>query len=261
MSLRHSLPLASSLLALALVAGCATEAVDDASTGEALQQSARGTICEALGTNEPTLLEISGNQLTMTRRGGQPEVGTKAASPAPGFDGYRFNNETLWVSVDRSKVELHEDNVGPHWESNCHPATAAELSADACAILLRDMGYGKRAAQVEKLSGGEYRVTSSAAAGKFVWSADSSGTGFRCRVDLATLQPVSCPAVVYDAIGDKARDDGSSAGSPYVNKKSDTSWTGGIHDPESGEFSYAVKTDSAADHCKVVSIVSTGDSQ
>jgi hypothetical protein len=258
MSLRRSLQIASSLFALALVAGCATEAADEASTGEALL-SARGTMCDALGTNEPTLLDIRGNRLTMTRRGGEPQVGTKVASPAPGFDGYRFDNETLWLSVDRSKVELHEDNVNPHWESSCHPATAAELSADACALLLEDMGYGRRAAQVEKASGGEYRIVSTAAPGKFVWTAQSSGTGFHCHVDLSTLEAVSCPAIVDDAINARARDDGSSAGSPYVVKKSDTSWSGGIHDPESGEFSYVLKTDSAADHCKVLSIESTGD--
>jgi hypothetical protein len=121
------------------------------------------------------------------------------------------------------------------------------------------MGYGSRPARVEKVSNTEYRIVSSAAAGEFVWTAATSGTGFTCRVDVSAIEAVSCPAVVADAIGNKARDDGSSAGSPYVKHESGTSWSGGIHDPESGEFAYSVKTDSVADHCRVLSIESTGD--
>jgi hypothetical protein len=261
MSLRHSLPVLS-ILTTIFVAGCAAASSDDEpAAAEALQQASRGVICDRLGTNDPTLLESNGSKMTMTRRGGKPEVGTKTADPAPGFTGYRFGNRTLWLSTDQTKSELHEDNVGPHWEGTCHPATSAELSADACAIFLRNEGYGSRPAHVEKVTSTQYRITSSAAAGDFVWTAETHGTGFDCQVDFPSLQALSCPAVVADAIGSRARDDGSSAGSPYVKHESGTSWSGGIHDPESGEFAYTVKTSSTADHCKVVSIESTTDSQ
>jgi hypothetical protein len=260
MSLRASVKITSALFGIALVAGCAASTEEDApATADALQQAARGVMCDGLGTNDPTLFQLAGSKLTMTRRGGTSEVATKVADPAPGFTGYRTGDQTIWLSSDQTKAELHEDNVGPHWEGTCHPATSAELSADACAILLRDMGYGSTPAHVEKVSSTDYQLVSSAAAGDFVWTAESSGTGFFCRVDLKSIEAVSCPAVVYDAIGDKARDDGSSAGSPYVKRGSGNTWTGGIHDPESGEFAYSVTTDSVADHCKVLSIKSTGN--
>ena len=61
----------------------------------------------------------------------------------------------------------------------------------------------------------------------------------------ATWTPVSCGAIVADAIGQKAFKDGSSSGQPRTdeNYSAAKGWVGGVHDAESGEFAYAIKTD------------------
>jgi len=236
-------------------AGGSDAAGDDSASEDALTKSG-ALVCNDLGTNVPTLIQFQGDQATMTRRGDSSgQTGPKIADPAPGFSGYQIDTDTtIWVSADKTKVEMHETNVGPSWDGDCRKATSKDLTTDACALLLHDMGVGSKRPKVEKLSDTAYKITASTAkGGDFVWNVKTAGSGFFCNVQ--GLKPLSCAAIVNDKVGDKARDDGSSAGSPWVYKGSDsTHWTGGIHDPESGEFAYDITTSSSDDGCKITSI-------
>ena len=80
---------------------------------------------------------------------------------------------------------------------------------------------------------------------------------------LGDITNKSCSANIADKIASQARSDGSSSGAPYVstrkaNDDGTYTWTGGVHDAESGEFAYTLTSDSDNADCSVTHTVSTG---
>jgi hypothetical protein len=236
-------------------AGPASE--DDLTQGDPM-------ICTGLGTNDLTIVQVNGKKVTITVQGGSTQTGTLGTGADPGFSsfaswtpakGFMSDTSSLWLSADGTKVQMHDTQYSPVWQGSCHKASPAELSADPCEPLIRDIGFisATHSANVTKVSDTSYKATyPDAHAGDFVWSVKTTRSGILCK--LGAMTPVTCSAIVADAIAKKARDDGSSSGEPYVNKKAAGEYNGGIHDEESGEFAYDVVTSSSADGCKVTSI-------
>ncbi len=227
--------------------------------------AAKVVSCSGLGSSDAVFLKLSTSGVTATVEGNANYRGTAVTSGASSITFGKFTPKGFFESstlvVPRAllegksaKVQMFTENVGPHWEGTCHAASQAELAADHCLSLLD--GFAgidtKKKPSIEKTPQG-YRIrVASPKTGDFVWMAQTSTDGLLCKI--TDIPAVSCAAVVADAIGAQARADGSSAGEPYVNKTGTNTWSGGIHDPESGEFAYHVTTKGSADHCQVVSI-------
>jgi hypothetical protein len=253
----------ASLVAAAATA-CAAQSQDEsAAGGEGALTEGDTLVCDGLGTNAQALIQVKGDKATVTVQGSSVQTGSKQADPKTGFTAYAnwvpangfMKDAALWLSNDNATAELHEANVGPFYNSHCHKGTSGELGADACLPLIRVLAFidSTKAPAIKKLSETSYAATyPDARVGDFVWHVAVHKSGLLCTLGKET--PASCAAAVADAIGRKARDDGSSAGEPYVNKLGSDTWNGGIHDPESGEFAYDVETSSDSSNCTVKSI-------
>jgi hypothetical protein len=228
-------------------------------------------LCTGFGSNDTTFLNVTSTGITATVEGNAIYRGTSASGgdastsvfgnfvPAKGF----FDNESmhipksLFTTGASTKVQLDNPTVNPQWDGTCRKATNEELAADHCLPLLQywaPIDTNKKASFVK--SGSGYKATmADAQAGDLVYQIDTKVDGLLCTLGDET--PVSCSAVVADKIGTKARADGSSAGAPYLKKISSTHYTGGIHDPESGEFAYDITTDGSSDNCRVTKVKST----
>jgi hypothetical protein len=240
-------------------------------------------LCTGLGNNDNVYLQVTATLATATPEWDQPFKGSvvpnpstqylKAApdailfgswTPAGGF----FNQEILEVpksmlTATEGTIKMWSTQSYNYWPGNCHKATAAELSGDHC-LAQSEMKYfgpidSQKKASIAKQAGGYRATITDAKNGDFVWDIKTTTAGLTCKI--GDITPVSCSAVVADKIGEKSREDGSSAGAPYLHKVSNTEYTGGIHDPESGEFAYTITTDGSADHCKVTSITAKPGSQ
>jgi hypothetical protein len=227
-------------------------------------------MCQGLGRNEAMILQLTSKGVTLTEEGVAIQRGTAAASSDA--DKLVFGDFSAGGTVGagdqvvvpkslattgKGTVELHMANVNPIFQADCHKATTAELQADHCEPLVEEMGFvdSNRKPEIVK-DGDAYTVTiKDSKAGDYVYTVPSKVDGLLCTVSAS--KAVSCSAVVADKIFSRARDDGSSSGLPFVNKVSDTEYTGGIHDVESGEFAYDVKTSGSDDGCKVTSVKST----
>jgi hypothetical protein len=222
-------------------------------------------VCTGLGTNNTTFVTIGSNKITVVLEGvsvqtGELQPGSTTFGQWSPTKGYLSSDDTLDVSAalmtsGSGEMDLNTANVGPHWVGDCHKATQTQLQADQCMSLVADVYPvdSDQQATIQK-SGSKYTVTiDDPKAGPYVYSVSSRTSGLLCK--LGTVRSVSCAAVVADATSRKAYDNGASSGSPFVEKVSDTEWSTGQLDEESGDQYFKVTTDGAGDHCHVVSIV------
>jgi hypothetical protein len=259
-------------LSVALLAAC-TSSTDsnsgDESGGEAVSAGGTGSFTvSGLGTNDTTFLTLKGNSLTFVNESGKgQQTGTLLPNPPAGFqafgnfspDGFVATGNQIHISTDliskgSGKVVLFDPNVTANFEATGHTSTQAELTRDHCLPQLHNLGPvdSTHPGKVTKVSNTQYKWELAAPAGDFVYDVNVKANGLQCT--FVSMPPVSCSAVVADAIAKAARDAGSSSGEPFVNKLGDGSYNGGIHDEESGEFRFDVTTSSSADHCKVTKI-------
>jgi hypothetical protein len=263
------------LLCLALcMIGCAsTPASDD--TGDDDDGKADGVSsgtyfeCEGLATNNAVYLDISKTKssVVVTVEGSGVNKGKLQSSDSSSntYSGWSTKvffgtGDTLVVpdalaSSGAGKVEWNIANVNPHWEGTC---TKKAPTGDQCMPLLEQIYPvdSSATAKYATVSTGHYSVDiPSSSVGDFFYNVDMKTSGILCTDGAVT--PTSCSAIVAEKIGSQAFADGSSSGQPYVSKRTKTStgysWTGGVHDEESGEFAYALTTDSDEDGCNVTS--------
>jgi hypothetical protein len=270
--MRHVLLIATlSMAVLTACGGSDSSSADESGGAEAVTAGGGGSFTvSGLGTNDTSFLTLKGNSLTFVNESGKGvQTGTPLPSSPAGFqafgnfspDGFLSAGEQIQVSTDliskgSGKVVLVLAQSST-FDGTGHTSTQAELTRDHCLPQLRNLGPvdSTHPGKITKVSDTKYKWVLASPAGDFVYDVDVKASGLQCT--FVSMPPVSCSAVVADAIATKARDDGSSSGEPFVNKLADGSYNGGIHDDESGEFRYAVTTNSSADHCKVTKITDT----
>ena len=265
---RHALFATFSAFLLAACSGAGSDPGDQAGGAEAVTAGGNATFAvTGLGTNDTTFLTLKGNTLTFVNESGKgQQTGTLLPTSPAGFqafgnfspDGFISAGEQVHLSTDlvakgsgKVVLVLESENT---FEGSGHTATQAELTRDHCLPQLRNLGpvESTHPGKITKLSSTQYKWVLASPAGDFVYDVNVKASGLQCT--FVSMPPVSCSAVVADAIAKAARDDGSSSGEPFVNKLGDGSYNGGIHDEESGEFRFDVTTSSSADHCKVTKI-------
>jgi hypothetical protein len=241
----------------------------DESGGEAVTAGGAGSFTvSGLGTSDTTFLTMKGNSLTFVNESGKGvQTGTLLPSSPAGFqafgnfspEGFLAAGEQIQLSTEllskgSGKVVLFQPNVSSNFEGTGHTSTQAELTRDHCLPQIRNLGPvdSTHPGKVTKISSTQYKWELASPAGDFVYDVDVKASGLQCT--FVSMPPVSCSAVVADAIAKAARDAGSSSGEPFVNKVGEGSYNGGIHDEESGEFRFEVTTNSSADHCKVTKV-------
>jgi hypothetical protein len=251
------------------VSACATSNSSDTSEGGgAADGSSIYFACDGLGTNNTVWLEIRKRSVVLTIEDVGVNTGHKTTSDATSktygdWDSnvYFGTGDTLvipdsLITDGSGKVQWFQANVNPYWEGSCKQK---DPTGDQCAPLVQQIYPidSSATASYDQVGTGHYTATiPNSRMGDFVYDITMNVDGILCTQ--GSVAPVSCSAIVADAIETKALADGSSSGSPYVDKRSATtggySWGGGVHDPESGEFAYTVTTDSKDDGCKVTSI-------
>lgn len=254
-----------------MAVACASTADESTSDTSAASTASPTLECPSLGTNETTFLSSKGDTITITVEGASTQTGSKvtdADAAAAGFTAYGnwspakgfMKDQILWVKGN--DIQMHQPNVGPFWPSTCKAASAADLSADHCEPLVSELSFFDTSKKPTiKKSGSDYTIMyTNASIGNLVWKMPTTTKDLLCTVGDPVA--VSCAAIVADAIGQQAFKDGSSSGQPYITSHSAAKgYVGGVHDEESGEFSYVIQTDSTNDGCKVTSIVSTSNNQ
>jgi hypothetical protein len=241
---------------------------DEVGGAEAVTAGGNATFAvSGLGTSDTTFLTLKGNQLTFVNESGKgQQTGTLLPTSPAGFQAFGHFSPDGFIAADE-QVQLATDLVSKGtgkvvlllgsqntFEGTGHTATQAELTRDHCLPELRNLGPvdSTHPGTITKLSSTQYKWVLASPAGDFVYDVNVKATGLQCT--FVSMPPVSCSAVVADAIAKAARDAGSSSGEPFVNKLGDGSYNGGIHDDESGEFRFDVTTSSSADHCRVTKV-------
>jgi hypothetical protein len=269
----RALPL---LIPLAL-ASCSTsqDPADDGfnnDKADGTSSSATYFACKDFATINTTWLAISRTQrfvqLTMEGVGVNTGSQVQSTSSARTYGSWSTNvflqsHDTVVIptslmATGSGMITWASDGV-PRWNAQC---TKQEPSGDQCMPLVQQIYPvdSTATATYMRTAQGAYTVTiPDTQVGDFVYSVAMNVDGLLCTQ--GAVNTTSCSAVVADAISSQAYSDGASSGYPYVTAQTKTtdgySWTGGIHDMESGEFAYAVTTDTNSDGCRVVSIKST----
>jgi hypothetical protein len=236
-------------------------------------QSSRAFTCAKDNSPYFTFIELKGSSITLTDEsyGGAEGTPLRSDSNATVYGNFVsdvgiFTTTELTVpsslvaSGSGAVVQLEKTTATSEaW--NCHTATSAELNRDHCMPTVKDIDPvdAPGEPQIDMQADG-YRVTiHDGRAGDFVYFASRVLRGLACEV--TKVDPVSCSAVVADAIGDaadvdtRADDGGPLVSAPHVRKVSDTEYEGGVHVDEWGEdLAYVVKTNGSADHCTVTSV-------
>ena len=260
---------ALSILAPIAISGCAANSsggTTDDTIDDGKADGSTGTYysCEGLGTNNTVWLDVGKTSVKVTIEGSGVNTGKVTTSDSSSktygnWSGSIFFNtgDTLVIpnslaSTGSGKVEWYIANVNPHWEGTC---TKKSPTGDQCMPLVEQIYPvdSSVTAKYTTVSSGHYAVSiPDSKVGAFTYDVSMHKSGILCTFGDTT--PTSCSAIVADAIGAQADTDGSSSGAPYVTSKSGTTWIGGVHDAESGEFAYTVTTDSTSDGCKVTEI-------
>ncbi len=229
--------------------------------------------CQNLGTSNTVWLDIKKTSVTATIEGSGFNKGKLTKTDDTSKTYSSWNKKVFFGAGDTlvipdsliedgsGKVDWYIANVNPYWEGTC---TQEDPTGDQCLPLVQQISpIDSSAAPVyAKTSSEHYTVTvPSSKVGDFLYDVDMNVDGLLCTQGDVT--PKSCSAIVADKIGSQAFADGSSSGQPYVSKRtasgSGYTWTGGVHDEESGDFAYTVATDSDEDGCKVTSISANQD--
>jgi hypothetical protein len=257
------------LIAPLAFAGCATNGTDSTADGTddgKADGGSSGTYfsCTGLGTNNTVWIDIFKKSVVVTVEGAGVNTGKLTTSDSSSKTFSDWTSKTFFGAGDTlvipnslmtdgsGKVSWYMANVNPYWEGTC---TQEKPTGDQCMPLVEDIYPvdSNATAKYTTVSSGHYTVhIPDTKVGAFDYAITMHKSGILCTYGDTT--PTSCSAIVADAIGSKAIKDGSSSGSPYVDSKSGTTWTGGVHDAESGEFAYTVTTDSTSDGCTVTSI-------
>ena len=221
--------------------------------------------CTGLGNNAIIQVSLNSNNYLEVNNGGNLQVSTKQedVSGSIAFTGFSAGGyigatdvltpSTALLSIGTGDLTWSMANTNGEWVGKCHLWTAADTKSVSCAAAVGE--YASNDSVVtSKTENTVYEVsTPNAEAGApFVYDYKTAKKGIFCAVTSST--PVSCPAVISDKIAARARQDGSSAGSPFVRKVSADLYTSGINDPESGEFIYSVTTVASGNSCKVTAI-------
>jgi hypothetical protein len=268
-------PLAFALLLPIAFTGCMSSS-SDPSDENLDDDKADGTStatyfdCEGFGTANTTWLAISRTQRTIKLTIEDVGVNTghlaKTTSTARTYGRWSTNvflqsGDTLdipkdLVSSGAGKITWKSAGTTTRWIGTC---TKKQPSGDQCLPLIKGIDPVDSSAtpKYATVSPGHYTVTvPNSTVGDFVYAVTMNISGILCTTN--DMTPTSCSAVVANAISDKAYGDGASSGAPYVSKRTKItagySWSGGVHDVESGDFAYTVTTDSDADGCHVLSI-------
>jgi hypothetical protein len=176
-------------------------------------------------------------------------------------DGTLRAEETLLVSSalrrsETGSIALHDPAASPDVTSQCRRIAKPD---DPCLWVITHDGRlplpGASDAAVSPADGGAYSVVfHDPDAGDLVYSANVSRDGLLCK--LAAQTPVSCSAVIADALLKQGGVDGIDA-PPSIQRQTPTDYVGKFHDDEDGDATYAVKTDSGDDGCTVLSVART----
>jgi len=268
----NKLTFAFSLVVPFALHGCATSddsGDDDFDSGKA-DGSGLYFSCQNLGTANTVWLDIKKKSVTVTIEDSGFNKGKLTKTDDTSKTYSDWNSKTFFGAGDTlvipdslvtdgsGKVDWYVANVNPYWEGTC---TQMDPTGDQCLPLVElispiDSSATPKYAQT---STGHYTVTvADSKVGDFFYDVTMNVDGLLCTQ--GDITPKSCSAIVADKIGSQAFKDGSSSGQPHVSKRtasdSGYTWTGGVSDPESGEFDYTVTTDSDDDGCKVTGITS-----
>jgi len=231
--------------------------------------AAESYICDGtkLGYTTPAILTVDGDSLHFVN-GGVDVTGTKVSGvkgfttfsnfrPAKAFP----NGQLVELSDDllksgKGKVITQDPAVNPHWEDDCRKLAAGDAAKLGCEGQFEDQGYLTNGATAKKVSDKLYQYSqpNKRTDEPLVWNVPVHMQGQICVIDMNKSVAQSCPAVVFDAVAKKAGDDGSSSGSPWVSENKDGSYNSGIHDVESGEFSYKIEVTKKGSSCEIKSI-------
>lgn len=255
--------------------GCASSPsdVDDPIDDGKADGSSTSTFfnCQGLGTSDTTWLQISRLQhsikLTIEDVGINyghlaSSTSTKRTYASWTTNVFFATGDTLVIpdtlmTTGTGTIVWNQAGITTHWEGHC---TKQKPTGDQCLPLIQqiypvDSSATPTYTTVDSL--GHYTLSiPDTTVGAFVYAIDMTKSGILCTSGAVT--PTSCSAIVADAIGAQAASDGSSSGDPYVSARAKATtgytWSGGVHDVESGDFAYTVTTASSADGCKVTSI-------
>lgn len=223
--------------------------------------------CSDLGTANTAWVDVKAKSITVTFEGSGVATGKLVESDSTSktfgtFTGVMVGAYDTFVVPNSlvkdgsGKIDWYMSNVNPYWVGTCKQN---DPTGDQCMPLVQLISPIDSSANpvYKKLSIDKYTVTvADSKVGDFFYDVAMKTSGILCTQ--GDITPVSCSALVADKIGSQAFKDGSSAGQPYVSKRTATadgySWEGGVHDPESGDFAYTVTTDSDSDGCSVTGI-------
>lgn len=243
--------------------------------GAVAQAKSGKYFCPDLG-GHPMLMAIDGDSMTVTGDFKGDTTGKKQANSPDGYTAYgdfrangfmragdQLNVSNELLQKGSGKVQLTEPNVNPYWEATCHTFSSADKKNVSCESQIKAtpvIDKQKAKPQVEATASPtvyQYTLKDEGAGDDIVYDVEVSRNGPFCI--LGDMTPVSCPAVVLDAVSDKARKDGSSSGMPFIRANADGSYMSGIHDEESGEFIYKVEVSKRGSSCTVKSMKTVSD--
>jgi hypothetical protein len=265
--------LACLVVAPVLFIGCGA---DDPESGseDITAASSPVLICpDGIGTSDRTFLQLDGSKLTVTVEGVAVQKASSVAGATSGGQAFsNFTGKGEFSKKDKltlsksllagktGKATLQTGGTNVAWEGTCKKATKAQLSADQCIPQLTETSFIDTETMTEAGSTTASRSSSThyavripdAKVGDLTWDADVTQKGLFCRVDSLTAK--SCAARVAEAAYSKAIDEGSSSGSPFVEKLAKNKFKAGVYDVESGDFVYTIVTSSEGDGCAITSV-------